>query len=386
MSSSGSYLKFEVQGSISTLGSQAKNKRSHPRCRRTLTLRASYTFFAFLLVLLYFQLWPSSLINLAVSIPTIDTAQNFRPQNDRDVPTKRASTLPNSEEATLHAPAAASPHEGTSVLNSPARASTLQETGKTVSLLRVESSVVEGHPATATSVESHVTTSTDLSTQSERSTMNVSVEPLKTGSTATLPQKDMLIADKSIALQNAKPDDTSSGRDPAIIDAPSLSQQSMINNASAQGMATTTTNNISLREESSVRNATVLLREAETATTPKQEAMHVAHDPVAPTDARVTVTPVRQDSAMIKPVRQDSAAIVLDASAFPTTKKEAVLLIPAVNYTGGAIDVIELARKHVEPASNITAAICYKTLFGDIDIGLVLQWVGTLYVLCSEAR
>jgi len=40
-------------------------------------------------------------------------------------------------------------------------------------------------------------------------------------------------------------------------------------------------------------------------------------------------------------------------------------------------DVINIARAHVEPPSNVTAAVCFKTLFGDIDLGIVLQWVGT---------
>jgi len=40
------------------------------------------------------------------------------------------------------------------------------------------------------------------------------------------------------------------------------------------------------------------------------------------------------------------------------------------------IDIIELSRRHFEPPSGITAAVCFKTLFGDsIDMKLVLQWV-----------
>jgi hypothetical protein len=48
-----------------------------------------------------------------------------------------------------------------------------------------------------------------------------------------------------------------------------------------------------------------------------------------------------------------------------------------IHYSGGAIDIVELSRNHVEPITNILAAVCYKTLFGDVDLGLVLQWVGT---------
>jgi len=40
------------------------------------------------------------------------------------------------------------------------------------------------------------------------------------------------------------------------------------------------------------------------------------------------------------------------------------------------LDVVNLAIKHVEPASNVSAAVCFKTLFGDIDLGVVIQWAG----------
>lgn len=38
------------------------------------------------------------------------------------------------------------------------------------------------------------------------------------------------------------------------------------------------------------------------------------------------------------------------------------------------VDLIEQSRQHVEPPSEISAAICYKTLFGDIDLKVVIQW------------
>lgn len=44
------------------------------------------------------------------------------------------------------------------------------------------------------------------------------------------------------------------------------------------------------------------------------------------------------------------------------------------NNNGSTLDIIELSRRHVEPPSEITAAVCFKTLFGDIDLGTVLQW------------
>lgn len=39
----------------------------------------------------------------------------------------------------------------------------------------------------------------------------------------------------------------------------------------------------------------------------------------------------------------------------------------------GTTDVVKLSIKHKEP-SDIKAAVCFKTLFGDIDLGIVLQW------------
>jgi hypothetical protein len=40
------------------------------------------------------------------------------------------------------------------------------------------------------------------------------------------------------------------------------------------------------------------------------------------------------------------------------------------------VDLVELSIRHVEPTSNISVAVCFKTLFGNIDIGIVLQWAG----------
>jgi hypothetical protein len=37
-------------------------------------------------------------------------------------------------------------------------------------------------------------------------------------------------------------------------------------------------------------------------------------------------------------------------------------------------NLIEMSKRHIEPKSNVSVAICFKTLFGDIDIGIVLQW------------
>jgi hypothetical protein len=50
--------------------------------------------------------------------------------------------------------------------------------------------------------------------------------------------------------------------------------------------------------------------------------------------------------------------------------------------------VIELSLKPIEPdvTSNITAAVCYKTLFGNMDFGMVLHLVGMCDRLLEEAR
>jgi hypothetical protein len=48
------------------------------------------------------------------------------------------------------------------------------------------------------------------------------------------------------------------------------------------------------------------------------------------------------------------------------------------NVSDAAIsNVIDLALHHVEAPYSISAAVCYKALFGTIDFGIILQWVGT---------
>jgi hypothetical protein len=55
--------------------------------------------------------------------------------------------------------------------------------------------------------------------------------------------------------------------------------------------------------------------------------------------------------------------------------------------TQASLGIVERATRHVEAAAaapsftNITAAVCFKTLFGHIDLGLVIQWAGTCVVL-----
>ena len=118
-----------------------------------------------------------------------------------------------------------------------------------------------------------------------------------------------------------------------------------------------------LNEAERVRTKHLLTMEA-TITRPQLSAMHAAGlQPIVPRTYRARY-----------------------AHASQASTGETDLLYPALAYKGGAIDVINLARAHVEPASNISAAICFKTMFGDIDIGLVLQWVGTYCVLNNAAR
>jgi hypothetical protein len=52
-------------------------------------------------------------------------------------------------------------------------------------------------------------------------------------------------------------------------------------------------------------------------------------------------------------------------------------LEPTISDRSREIDVVDLAIRHVEPLSDITAAVCFKTLFGQIDLGIVIQWAGT---------
>jgi hypothetical protein len=52
-------------------------------------------------------------------------------------------------------------------------------------------------------------------------------------------------------------------------------------------------------------------------------------------------------------------------------------LEPTISDRSREIDVVDLSIRHVEPPSDITAAVCFKTLFGQIDLGIVIQWAGT---------
>jgi hypothetical protein len=45
------------------------------------------------------------------------------------------------------------------------------------------------------------------------------------------------------------------------------------------------------------------------------------------------------------------------------------------------LDLVERSILHQEPPSNISVAVCFKTLFGDIDIGIVIQWAGTFSLM-----
>jgi hypothetical protein len=38
------------------------------------------------------------------------------------------------------------------------------------------------------------------------------------------------------------------------------------------------------------------------------------------------------------------------------------------------MNLIEMSKQHTEPHANVSVAICFKTLFGEIDLGIVLQW------------
>jgi hypothetical protein len=65
-------------------------------------------------------------------------------------------------------------------------------------------------------------------------------------------------------------------------------------------------------------------------------------------------------------------------------------LVVADDHPPSAVPIVERSIRHVEPPplplssssssssnNNITAAVCFKTLFGQIDLGLVIQWAGT---------
>jgi hypothetical protein len=63
-------------------------------------------------------------------------------------------------------------------------------------------------------------------------------------------------------------------------------------------------------------------------------------------------------------------------------------LVVADDHPPSTVTIVERSIRHVEPPpplplssssnnNNITAAVCFKTLFGEIDLGLVIQWAGT---------
>lgn len=95
----------------------------------------------------------------------------------------------------------------------------------------------------------------------------------------------------------------------------------------------------------------------------------------------------RRTSSLLK-VANTAPEVVATSVAVRTVLRErnieTELMQQQPAYSGGPLDVIDLSRRHVEPASNITAAVCFKTLFGDIDLGLVLHWVGTCDVSAEK--
>lgn len=362
----------KIKEAWSNIRALAKDKLRPNRGRRTSNLIASHAFLAFLIVLSCLRIWPSSL-SVATSVQTVNARQvSFR--DDPNVPKEAETTLSQNQEATPRAP------EAWSMLDVSA---TTNETRKAALLIREETQAVDDPLAPVTLVEPQNTSLTDLPSPRETSTLDFSVIPLETGSTAALPQESSSVVDDHVALQNAKVDAASGRQQYAIADVPPFSKQSNDNNTRA--LKRTTANHLTRRNESSVHNATVLLHEAETGATQIQGKMSIVNDPIASTDVRATAITRRQGSAIAEYPPLSSQVTILGASAPSTRKESPAVLMPAVNYKGGSIDVVELSRNHVEPASNITAAVCFKTMFGDIDVGLALQWVGMYSQLDNNA-
>jgi hypothetical protein len=61
------------------------------------------------------------------------------------------------------------------------------------------------------------------------------------------------------------------------------------------------------------------------------------------------------------------------AATQPANQVEAA--VPPTDDKSSTVNVLELSKTYQDERSNITAAVCFKTLFGDIDLGIVLQWV-----------
>jgi hypothetical protein len=80
----------------------------------------------------------------------------------------------------------------------------------------------------------------------------------------------------------------------------------------------------------------------------------------------------------------DASATKTTTISLPRTQPVATTTTTTTNMT-----VLERARRcgrvddhpTTTTSNNLTTAVCFKTLFGSIDLGLVLQWVGTFGVL-----
>lgn len=102
----------------------------------------------------------------------------------------------------------------------------------------------------------------------------------------------------------------------------------------------------------------------------KQHALEISSDPVKQKQGSI-----RGMQGIVDAPRQDHRKDESMSHQEQTPRTRNNERAPSVYTEEGSMDIVDLSMRHIEPASNITAAVCYKTLFGNIDISLVLQWV-----------
>jgi hypothetical protein len=73
--------------------------------------------------------------------------------------------------------------------------------------------------------------------------------------------------------------------------------------------------------------------------------------------------------------KQEAAPLLVAAVTQPANQVGLLQPVPPSDDKSSIVNVLELSKTYQDEPSNITAAVCFKTLFGDIDLGIVLQWV-----------
>jgi hypothetical protein len=74
--------------------------------------------------------------------------------------------------------------------------------------------------------------------------------------------------------------------------------------------------------------------------------------------------------------KQEAAPLVV---AVTQPSNQVAALVPSLPFRNSSLpsifSVVELSKTNQDEPNDIAAAVCFGTLFGDIDLGLALQWV-----------